>query len=481
VGSVPALQYGVAPEQLPSTMHGWQAPVALSQKLFGEEQSESDWQATQVALVPTPAQMGVEPEQAAPVEPQTQTLDPLQMLELPEQTTLAVAPQVQEKPAPSTTQEVALAVLAHSVLAAVVHAHSPAVQVPGVPGQTAPQAPQLAGSVCRFLQVPPQSVWPLGHSHSQVSELNCLPPEQTMHWPVEAQMLPAQTFWLQVFVCELQVTPGWQQMPPQYTRPFGQLQVPVVALQVPVGQQDMLGVAPLPQNSVPAGQTQVALPGVVVVSQVAPEAVGQQTPELEFAAWQTVVPAGQVPQRPEALPWPLSPRQVPPRVLSPQHGLAHSPGPLPFGQVELPWQPPPPAWQDLVTSEGLSPFLRFFFASASRPAASRPTVATAAPPISSFKASRRDLACAKALAIRSNRCPSMVSLSVRSGTVAGKRSPVTPVRLRTGEPGHARRVANPLAAPFPASAGCRPVAPARPPAPRPPVTGWHGAAIGGRL
>jgi hypothetical protein len=60
-----------------------------------------------------------------------------------------------------------------------------------------------------------------------------------------------------------------------------------------------------PQNEVPAGQVQV----VVLALQVAPLAVGQQTPELLSMLPQKVAPAPQLPQRPEALPWLLSPRQ----------------------------------------------------------------------------------------------------------------------------------------------------------------------------
>jgi hypothetical protein len=63
-----------------------------------------------------------------------------------------------------------------------------------------------------------------------------------------------------------------------------------------------------PQKEVPEGQVQVE----VVKSHVAPLLVGQQTPELLPAALQNVVLAPQVPQRPDELPWVLSPMQYGP-------------------------------------------------------------------------------------------------------------------------------------------------------------------------
>jgi len=86
-------------------------------------------------------------------------------------------------------------------------------------GQTLPQAPQLALSVCRSLHVPPQSARPLGHW--QPVAVHTLPPTQ----------LPEPTH-----APDWQVSLGVQALPSLHVEPSALLgfeHAPVPGLQVP--------------------------------------------------------------------------------------------------------------------------------------------------------------------------------------------------------------------------------------------------------
>ena len=58
-------------------------------------------------------------------------------------------------------------------------AHAPAVQVCPV-AQALPHVPQLAASVCRFLQVPEQLVWPLTQTQAPAVQVWLFAAEQAV-------------------------------------------------------------------------------------------------------------------------------------------------------------------------------------------------------------------------------------------------------------------------------------------------------------